>query len=306
MLTAHVERYLALRNALGAKLREVARNLRDFARFADARGDTHVRTEAAVAWATQASTADGRYRRLMDVIRLGRFLHAEDPAHQVPPRHVFVSQKGRQTPYIYSAEELARILDAAGRLRVARHPNPLGRQTYVMLFGLLACTGMRVSEALNLKRCDLMADGVLRIRDTKFGKSRFVPLHPSVAHELQRYLRQRQKVPSASDHVFLSANTKPIVHSTVFHSFRRILQLAGIGPRNGRWPRIHDLRHSFATRVLEQCAMHGDEVARHVVALSTYLGHVDIVSTYWYQEATPELLASMARAAEVLVAEEVQ
>lgn len=305
MLIAHVERYLALRNALGAKLREVARNLRDFAGFADARGDTHVRTETAIEWAAQASTADGRYRRLMDVVRLGRFLHAEDAAHQVPPRHAFVSQKGRQTPYIYSAEELARILDAASRLRAARL-YPLGRQTYVMLFGLLACTGMRVSEALNLKRSDLMADGVLRIRDAKFGKSRFVPLHPSVAHELQRYLRQRQKVLSASDHVFLSANAKPIVHSTAFHTFRRILQLAGIGPRNGRWPRIHDLRHSFATRVLEQCAMHSDEVSRHVVALSTYLGHVDIVSTYWYQEATPELLAGMARAAEVLVAKETQ
>lgn len=306
MLTAHVERYLTLRNAMGAKLREVARNLRAFARFADARGDTHVCTETAVAWAAAGSTPDGRYRRLMDVIRLGQFLHAEDAAHQVPPRHVFASQKARQTPYIYTAEEIARILDAANRLRVARRCYALRRQTYVMLFGMLACTGMRVSEALSLKRSDLVADGVLRVRDSKFGKSRFVPLHPSVAAELQHYIRQRQKIPSASDHVFLSAHGKPIAHSTIAGTFRRILLLAGIGPRNGKWPRIHDLRHSFATRVLEQCAMHSDEVARHVVALSTYLGHVDIASTYWYQQATPELLTGMANAAEAFVAGEVR
>lgn len=306
MLIDHVERYLTLRNAMGAKLRGVARHLRDFARFADAHGDTHVRTETAVAWATAASTADVRYRRLMDVIRLGQFLHAEDAAHQVPPRHVFASQKTRQTPYIYTAEEHARILEAANRLRVARRCYPLRRQTYVMFFGLLACTGMRVSEAINLRRSDLMADGVLCIRDTKFGKSRFVPLHPSVADELQRYLRQRQKVLAASDYVFLSAHAKPISHRTAFETFRRILLLADIGPRNGKWPRIHDLRHSFATRVLEQCATHSDGVSRHVVALSTYLGHVDIVSTYWYQQATPELLASMASAAEALVAGEVR
>lgn len=306
MLIDHVERYLTLRNAMGARLREVTRNLRGYARFADARGDTHVRTETAVAWATAALTANGRYRRLMAVIRLGQFLHAEDAAHQVAPRHVFESQKTRQTPYIYTTEEHARILDAANRLRVARRCYPLRRQTYVMFFGLLACTGMRVSEALNLKRSDLMADGVLCIRNTKFGKSRFVPLHPSVADELQRYLRQRQTVLTASDHVFLSAHAKPISHRTAFETFRRILVLAGIGPRNGKWPRIHDLRHSFATRVLEQCATHSDEVARHVVALSTYLGHMDIVSTYWYQQATPELLAGMARAAEALVAGEVR
>lgn len=306
MLIDHVERYLTLRNAMGAKLRGVARHLRDFARFADAHGDTHVRTETAVAWATAASTADVRHRRLMDVIRLGQFLHAEDAAHEVPPRHIFASQKTRQTPYIYTAEEHTRILEAANRLRVARRCYPLRRQTYVMFFGLLACTGMRVSEAINLRRSDLMADGVLCIRDTKFGKSRFVPLHPSVADELQRYLRLRRKVASESDHVFLSAHAKPISHRTAFETFRRILLLADIGPRNGKWPRIHDLRHSFATRVLEQCATHSDGVSRHVVALSTYLGHVDIMSTYWYQQATPELLAGMASAAEALVAGEVR
>lgn len=164
------------------------------------------------------------------------------------------------------------MLDAAGNLR-RQKPSPLRRQIYVMLIGLLASTGLRISEALNLRLGDLLPDGVLHIRQTKFNKSRLVPMHPSVAETLHAYLLVRQKSAGLDDHMFLSVGGKPMSASTVRSTFRVILRRADIGQDRARRPRIHDLRHTFATRVLEQCAMRRDDVARDFVALSTYLGH---------------------------------
>jgi integrase/recombinase XerD len=304
MLITHVERYLALRCSLGIKLQRTSRRLRDFARFADASGDTYVRATTAVMWATAAPTPDGRYRRLADVMRLGRFLQAEDSAHEVPPTELFHAYKTRWVPYIYTLEEQARVLEAAGQLRIQKR-YPLRRQTYVMLFGLLAATGLRVSEALGLTFSDLLPGGVLSIRDTKFGKSRLVPLHPTAVDAFARYLEVRRRVATANEYVFLSAQTQRIPYRTAHATFRRLLLIAGITPKQDRWPRIHDYRHSFATRALEQCTVQREGIARHFVALSTYMGHVDIASTYWYLQVTPSLMAGMACAAEALMAKEV-
>ena len=148
MLIDHVERYLALRQKLGFKLRLTSRHLRSFAFFASAKGDTHIRATTAVAWAAKATTPTMRYRRLGDVIRLGRFLVAEDSAHEVPPAGLFVNLESRPAPYIFAPEELRRIIEAAGQLQ---EPYIHRRQTYVMLFGLIAATGLRISEAFNLR-----------------------------------------------------------------------------------------------------------------------------------------------------------
>lgn len=161
-----------------------------------------------------------------------------------------------------------------------------------------------MSEALDLRLDDVRPDGVLRIRHTKFGKSRLVPLHPTVVEVLGRYLERRQRRVVPDDHVFLSAGNRRIASSTVSYTFRRVRQLAGIAPARTRPPRIHDLRHTFATRALEQCATRREAVARHFVALATYLGHADIAHTFWYFEATPELMTSIAAAAEGLIAGE--
>ena len=142
------------------------------------------------------------------------------------------------------------------------------------------------------------------IRQTKFAKSRLVPLHPTVQEALDRYLDRRQRWCVPDTHVFLSAGDRRISSSTVSYTFRRVRQLAGLASARPRPPRIHDLRHTFATRALEQCATHREAVGRHFVALATYLGHADIAQTYWYLEATPELLTHIAAAAEDLVAEE--
>lgn len=305
MLIDDAERYIKLRRSLGFKLAKTARHLTVFARYAIDRGDTHVRRETAIAWAAAvSSTPRSHQRRLQEIALFARFLHAEDREHEVPNHHLNRSPATRPAPYIYTPEELARMLDIAGNLR-RQKPSPLRRHIYVMLIGLLASTGLRISEALNLKLDDLLPDGVLHIRQTKFNKSRLVPMHISVVEALHAYLEIRRRFAGTDDHVFLSVDAKPMPLRTVQSTFDIILRKAGVGQNRSRRPRIHDLRHTFATRVLEQCAMNRDDVARDFVALSTYLGHADIRHTYWYLEATPDLMTDIAGAAEALVAGEV-
>lgn len=299
MLMTHVDRYLLLRQGLGFKLGNAARHLRAFAGFAAARGDTHIVAATAVDWAAAAPSPNARHTRLRDVVHLARFLHAENRAHEVPPSALFPAPKVRPLPYIYTSGELAQIIEAAGRLR---QTYPLRREAYATLLGLIAATGLRVSEALNLRFDDLQPDGVLLIRRTKFGKHRLVPLHPTAAHALDRYLERRCKLPVVDDHVFLSVKNRRLPGRTVNDTFRRIVRLTDVARDRARPCRIHDLRHTFATRSLEQCSTRREAVSRHVVALATYLGHTDIVHTYWYLEATPELMTDIAAAAEALIA----
>jgi integrase/recombinase XerD len=300
MLIDDIERYIALRRSLGFKLQKPARQLRSFARFAAERGDRHVGAATAAAWAATAPTPEARHRWLGYVVRLARFLRAEDPAHEIPPASLFAIPRLRPVPYIYAPDELAGILETAGRLR-RQKPNPMRRQLYVMLFGLIAATGLRVSEALRLRLGDVLPGGVLHIRETKFNKSRLVPLHKTVVEALDRYLEIRRRFAGTDDHLFLSVQGTALAYTTVNYTFRRVLRLASIAPERRRRPRIHDLRHSFATRVLQQCDTQRDAVARHFVALATYMGHADIAHTYWYLQATPELMTDIAAAAEALI-----
>lgn len=300
MLMAHMERYISLRQTLGFQLRELSGSLRGFARFAATRNDTHVRTSTAVDWATDAPSTHARYIRLRNVALLARFLHAEDPTHEVPPNQFHASTQ-RRLPYIYSPGEIAQLVGAASRLRESY---PLRRQVYATLLGLIAATGLRISEALGLLLHDVLPDGVLQIRRTKFGKSRLVPLHPTALDALQRYLEHRRRLAVTDDHVFLSVRDRRISSRMADYTFQRIRQLAGIAPSRTRPPRIHDMRHTFATRALEQCSTRREAVARHFVALSAYMGHADIANTYWYLEATPELMTGIAASAEALIAGE--
>ena len=300
MLTDDVERYLALRQALGFRLQGTSHNLRAFVRFATQRGDTRISSATALDWASQPLSASGRYVRLRDVVLFARFLRAEDPSHELPPARHFRFRSIRRPPYIYAPAEIGRLLAATDRLRQSY---PLRRAVYRTMLGLIASTGLRPSEALDLRLDDALPAGILRIRKTKFGKSRLVPLHPSTVGALESYLRLRQTEPMAGDdHLFLSGTGGRIPSNTAIYTFRRLLSLAAIATAALRRPRLQDLRHTFATRCLQQCSTRRESVARHFVALSTYLGHVDAASTYWYLEATPELLAHIAAAGESLLA----
>ena len=303
MLIDDAHRYVALRRSLGFKLEKTARHLDAFTRHAVANGDSHIRAATALAWTAEvSSTPDMRYRRLQEIADFARFLHAEDSRHEIPRHRPYYRPRSRPAPYIYTPDELARMLDATAHLRRLK-PSPLRRHVYAMLIGLLAATGLRISEALNLRLGDLLPDGVLHIRQTKCNKSRLVPMHASVVAALDAYLRIRATVAGVDDHVFLTVGGKPIGRGTVNATFHVILKKAGIAPDRPRRPRIHDLRHTFATRALAQCATRREDVARDFVALSTYLGHGHIRHTYWYLEATPDLMGDIAAAAEMLAAE---
>lgn len=301
MLSAEAQRYLMLRRGLGYRLTQTELFLRAFARFADDAGDTHVLATRALQWAGKGSTPLVRGIRLRTVAQFAAFLRAEDSAHELPPTGLFPTMAPRQAPYIYSPGEVTRLLGAAGRLDTTY---PLRREAYATILGLVACTGMRISEALDLAVEDIEpGGGALVVRAGKFGKARRVPLHPTAIEALGRYLNARRMLGTIDQHLFLSANGRRISRSMVNYTFRTIATLAGIETGRARPCRIHDLRHTFATRSLEACAVDRGSVAEHFVALSTYIGHADIKHTYWYFEATPQLMTGMAQAAEALVAQ---
>jgi integrase len=297
MLARAIDSYLDIRRAAGFALTVDTGLLRNFARFATARSETHVRRQTAIEWAAQAPSPYQRERRLGMARRFVVHARAEDPAHELVPRHVFAHKRTRPLPYLFSARELQQLLDATARLRPTRSLRPL---TYYTLFGLLAATGMRISEALHLVLDDVTADGLV-VRQTKFRKSRLVPVHPTTTAALDRYLEQRLAVAHGDDHVFLSPHGRALTYVMVNGTFHFLLRFVELRSSPGRRaPRIHDLRHQFAVRALERGAGDRDRVARHVLALSTYLGHAHVADTYWYLQATPYLMRSIADACEVL------
>jgi site-specific recombinase XerD len=291
MLTAQVERYLSLRRALGFKLRDVARDLRAYARYAEARGDACVRLRTAADWAETAPSPMARHVRLRRVAGLARFLRAEDRAHEVPPASVFHVPARRPLPHIYTPEQLARIVAAAGRLRESYK---LRRRTYGTLFGLIAATGLRISEALGLRLGDVLPGGVLRIERTKFGKSRLVPLHPTAEEALGRYLDERRQLAEADDHVFLSAGRRRIGLSMADYTFRRVLQIAGVASGRERACRIHDLRHTFAS--------FGAAANLSLPIIGKMLGHREAATTQRYAHLAADPVAQAAEAVSQAVA----
>ncbi len=298
MLMSAVDRYLAVRHAAGFQLKSIEYYLRDFARFATVRGDTHVVAQTAVDWASTAAAEAQRHNRLTTVIRFARFMHAENPHHEVPPEDVFCGRRQRPTPYIFSDEEIHRLMAYARQLGP---PGTLRPHTYSTLFGLLAVTGIRASEARGLHLQDITPDGLV-IRESKFKKSRLVPLHETTWDALTAYLDRRRHVAGHDPHLFVSCRSGKLSHTVVTETFHALLQAAGIhGKPEQRRPRLTDLRHSFAVKALLACPDDRDQVGRHMMALTTYMGHAKIESTFWYLESAPELMADIARRCERFV-----
>jgi integrase len=298
MLMAAVETYLAVRRAAGFQLKPAESYLRSFARFAAARGQTYVVTQTVIDWAKTATAEAQRHNRLMAVLRFARFMHAEDPRHELPPEHLFCGRRQRPIPYIFGEEEIQHLIACARRLG---QPGSLRSSTYGTLFGLLAATGMRPSEARALELRDLTPDGLL-IRESKFKKSRLLPLHETTRAALEDYLRHRRRVAGHNPHLFVSRRGGKLSHTVVAETFHEVVKAAGIPREPGRpRPRLMDLRHTFAVRGLEMCPDNRDRVGRHMLALTTYLGHAKVESTYWYLESTPELMVDLARRCEAFV-----
>lgn len=297
MLSATVERHIALHHATGYLFRKQSCLLRGFARYAEAKGDDVVRATTAVDWAGLGPTVATRHGRLEVIHRFARLVHAEDARHEIPPPGVFGGRPRRRTPYIYSSAEIETLLAAAAALGPRDSLRP---HAFATLLGLIAATGLRISEALALRLSDVTSDGLV-IRETKFRKSRLVPLHSTTQIALNAYLQARTKHADDDDAVFLSVWRTRMSYPTVIATFLALVRRIGIHPGPGKpGPRIHDLRHTFAVRSLEQCAGDREAVARHTLALSTYLGHAHVADTYWYFQATPKLLADIAEQCETL------
>lgn len=296
MLNQALARYVNLHRCLGFKFRTQHLLLRNFVRFAEAHADEFIRVARVLDWAARAPSPPQRRNRLLTVRRFSLALRAEDARHELPAADAFGGGRfERRAPYIYSPGEIARLMKAAADLKPSGSIKPV---MYATLFGLIAATGMRVSEALALRLEDVADDGLI-IRETKFQKSRLLPLHETTRRALGAYLMIRSRIGTEDSALFISTTGTAPAYPTVVTVFLRLARSAGLRAGPGEpGPRIHDLRHTFAVRSLERCGHEREAVARHIVALSTYLGHGHVTDTYWYLQATPILMRQIAQASE--------
>lgn len=290
-----VSDYISLRRRLGSRLIGQERLLRGFGCFLDALGHTGPLTvDLALRWARSPRSQDpsNDARRLASIRGFLRHYAAFDPESQVPPPWLLGSAIRRKPPHIYSDAECVALLQATSRLYPLRGLRP---RTYRTLFGLLLCTGLRISEALGLQRADVdLRQGLLTVRNGKYGKTRIVPLHPSAIGPLRRYDTLRDALVPRSRGPFFFCTQRAsrltyVAARMTFGFLRRKLGWTCEG--RARRPRIHDFRHTFAVRCLVRWHREGVAVDRRIAHLATYLGHVEATDTYWYLSAVPELSA---------------
>ncbi len=292
-LDRQAEDYLRLRRALGFKLERAEKLLPQLVAYLEAAGAARVTSELAIAWARLPERAQPSHwtQRLAVARGFARYLQTIDPATEVPPPGVFPARRHRPAPYLWSQSDISRLLEAARGLRPR-----LRAATHEALFGLLGASGMRIGEAIGLLRDDVdLEAGVITIRETKFDRSRLVPLHPSVTEALSRYVAERDRLcpRPRSRAFFLSGAGTTLDRNGVGKVFRKItiamhVRTAAVHPR------VHDLRHSFAVETLIRWQRSGADIDQHIAALSTYLGHISPADTYWYLSASPELMALAA------------
>jgi integrase/recombinase XerD len=295
------EEYLAIRRAVGYKLKQEGRLLADFVGFMEQRElqtqqDCHITVDAALAWATLPAGVDVSWwaKRLSVVRCFAKYLRSVDIDTQVPPTDLLARSSARPTPFLLSPADIAALMSAAGRLAT-----PLRAATFETLIGLMASTGIRTGEAMNLDRDDVDPDsGMVTVRDSKFGKSRMVSLHPSAASALAEYARRRDQLcpnPTAPSFL-LSGIGSRLNHTNTSTTFARLVIDAGLVIPPGRArPSPYDLRHSFVVATVMSWHAAGFDVQSRLPALSTYLGHINPANTYWYLHAAPELMQHVAR-----------
>jgi integrase len=283
--------YLAVRRSLGYKLARPEKLLAQFIGYLEDAGASTVTTGHALGWATLPGGDPNWHAQRLSVVRgFASYLHTIDPAAEIPPAGLIPARPRRATPYLYSGADIAALVAAAASLRF-----PLRAATYQTLIGLLAVTGMRVGEAIRLDRADLdLAAGVVTVRQSKFGKTRLLPLHPTAVTALRRYLRLRDRLcphPGTAAVLISPAGTR-LLYCNVHATWKLMAASAGLKARSAACrPRIHDLRHSFAVASLLDAYAAGQDGQARLALLATYMGHADPSHTYWYLSAAPELLA---------------
>lgn len=288
--------YLDLRRGLGFKLARDEKLLRQYIAWAEDRGAVTVTADDALAWAVLPGRDASRWQRTrLSVVRgFARYLATMDPAAEIPPSGVLPAGRRRAVPYLYSDADIAALMAQARHLRTRLRP-----ATFTVLAGLLVVTGIRIGEALALDDSDFDPERQLLLaRNAKFGRDRLLPLHPSAAAAVQDYRDFRDQVfpRPVSEALLVSSTGTRLRHDNVSVTFTRMARQAGLAPRpGGARPRIHDARHSFAVAALLGWLRDGVSVGERLPLLSAYLGHADPADTFWYLQASPELLAEAAR-----------
>ena len=293
-LRAALADYLTVRRTLGYKLERAEKLLGQFIAYLEGRGAKTITVEHALSWATLPAGGAAWHALRMSVVRsFAAHLQTIDPACEVPPAELLPDPPHRATPFLYSDEQVGALIEAASTLR---HAHPAA--TYRTLVGLLAVTGMRIGEALALDRGDIEPkEGAILVRETKFAKSRELPLHTSTVETVLRYLGRadRPRAAASTDAMFVSARGARLAYRSASGTFSGLVDRAGIEPRSASCrPRLHDLRHSFAVRTILDAYRDGGEPQERLALLSTYLGHADPAHTYWYLSAAPELMGLAA------------
>jgi len=298
-----MQEYLGMRRHLGFKLHDAGKGLLDFVAFMELHHATIITQSLALAWAQQPQNVQPAHwaRRLSFVRGFARFRSASDPRTQIPPPGLLPFQPQRARPYLYSEAEIQDLLNAARNMPHRYPSGALLPWVYSCLFGLLSVTGLRLGEARNLELQDVdLETAVLTVRNTKFGKTRLVPLHPSTCQVLADYLARRAHHWAdrpVSSYLFVSSRGTRLdgggIHR-VFYALSRQIGLRGATDSHG--PRLHDLRHRFATQTLVNWYRSDQDPERCLPLLSAYLGHAHIADTQWYLESSPELMrAAMCR-----------
>lgn len=289
----HLVDYLAIRRAVGFKLARPELLLNDFIDYLEARNIDVVTNAESIAWASlpPVNTSSRWHAHRLSVVRVfARYLHVIDPVHEIPPPNVFPTPGQRVTPFIYSGADVEAMMIAARGFA-----NPLRAASMEAVIGLLAVTGIRIGEALRLDRAHVDLDnGVLQVFDSKFGKDRLVPIHPSTSAALAAYSKRRDRLsPQPSNPaMFVSAAGTRMLYCNFHHGWLTIIGRAGLHARSAKCrPRPHDLRHTFAVNTLEGWYRNGDDVTAKLPTLSTFLGHAHPRDTYWYLTGSPELLS---------------
>lgn len=298
MISQCVNEFVTQQRALGFKYRVQSSLLKNYAKYAEERGDLFITIKRVLEWSAEAPSAAQKRNRLLTVRRLALFVRADNPLHQIPPADAYGgSTYRRRKPHIYTRNEFTKLQQATLCMTPSGSTRPL---TFYTLITLLWVSGLRISEALSLDVSDITADGLL-IRATKFRKNRLVPIHSSTRRALESYLLNdcRKRV-AKGNAVFISTIGTRLSYSIAIHGFIDVLRRVGLRDGVGLpGPCLHDIRHSFAVRSLERCPACAHSVQKHMVALSTYLGHAHITDTYWYLEATPRLSKQIANLTEV-------
>jgi integrase/recombinase XerD len=304
-LRQSIDEYLAMRRSLGFKMKEAGRALPDFATFMERRRASYITQALALTWAQKPAHVQPAHwaSRLCHVRQFARYRSAIDPRTHIPAPGLLPFKPKRATPYLYTNREIERLLQATLHMPLSpkhRRICALLPWSYYCLFGLLSVSGLRLGEARNLKLEDIdLSAGVLTVRGGKFGKDRWIPLHGSACKVLAQYLDRRERHwggRSVSSYLFVSSRGNRLDVGSIHRAFYAASRQVGLrGVHDTHGPRLHDLRHRFATTTLVNWYRSNEDPERRLPLLSAFLGHVHVADTQWYLSASPELMREAMR-----------